>query len=171
MTTVMATAPVVMSGHRRLDLDAVFIAAAAAVLVALIGAIPGVVVGTDTGWFDPPWWYPPEVVFPIVWTGLFVLKGIAVSIVWRADRTRRSVRRALGWFALQFALNLAWTPAFFGLRAPWLALGVLLALWLAIVATIAAFGRVDRHAAVLLLPYLGWVTFAGGLNAAIAVGG
>lgn len=62
---------------------------------------------------------------------------------------------------MQFALNLAWTPAFFGLQRPDLGL----------VATIAAFYRVSRVAAALLVPYLAWVTFAAVLNYAIYAGG
>jgi tryptophan-rich sensory protein len=135
-----------------------------------VGASPAVFVGSDTTWIDRPWFFPPTILFPVVWTLLFTLLGVALFLVWRQGTERRAVRVALAAFAGQFVLNLAWTPVFFGLRRPDLGLAVIAALWLAVVATVAAFDRVDRRAAALLLPYLGWVSFAGVLNYAIAVG-
>lgn len=140
------------------------------IAVNALGALPAVFVGSDTSWFDRPALFPPEIAFPIVWTALFTLMGIALSIVWRRDVTRRDVQIALATFAAQFALNLAWTPAFFGLRNPGLGMVVIGALWVAIVATIVAFDRVDRRAAALLVPYLLWVSFAAVLNYAIYTG-
>ena len=135
-----------------------------------LGAAPAVVSGSDTGWIDRPWFFPPEVLFPIVWTLLFTLMGIALFLVWRAGRSTRNGRVAIAAFAIQFALNIAWTPVFFGLQRPDLGLLVIGGLWVAIVATIAAFDRVSRPAAVLLIPYLGWVSFAFVLNYAIYAG-
>lgn len=106
---------------------------------------------------------PPNWVFGPVWTTLFAFLGVALWLVWRAVPAP-GTRRALGLFAVQFALNVAWSAAFFGLRSPVAGLVVIGALWLAIVATIRAFDRVDRRAAVLLVPYLLWVTFAAYLN-------
>ncbi|MCU4926810.1 tryptophan-rich sensory protein [Halobacteria archaeon AArc-dxtr1] len=133
----------------------------------LLGSAPSVFVGSDTGWFEPPWFYPPEIAFPVVWTLLFTLLGVVVFRLWRRGLGRRDVQIALAAFAVQFALNLAWTPAFFGLQRPGLALAVIVALWVAIVATIGAVARVDRVAAALLVPYLVWVSFATVLNYAI----
>lgn len=135
--------------------------------VNLIGASPAVAFGSDTGWIDEPWFYPPEIAFPIAWTVLFSLLGVALFLVWRRGLDRRPVRIAVGAFAVQFALNLAWTPVFFGLQRPDLGLVVLAALLIAVVGTIAAFDRVDRRAALLLVPYLAWIVFATALNYAI----
>lgn len=135
-----------------------------------LGALPSVFFGADTDWIEEPWFYPPEILFPVVWTLLFTLMGISLFLVWRAGQAgvdSQAVAAAFGAFVLQFALNLAWTPAFFGLQRPDLGLVVIGALWIAIVATIVAFDRVSRPAAVLLVPYLGWVTFALALNYAI----
>lgn len=137
------------------------------VAVNAVGALPAVLVGSDTGWIERPWFYPPEIAFPVVWTLLFTLLGVALYRVWRQGTDRRDVRIAFGVFAVQFALNLAWTPAFFGLQRPDLGLVVLVPLWVAIVATIVAFDRVDRIAAALVVPYLLWVSFATVLNYAI----
>mgnify|MGYP006283499827 CR=1 FL=1 len=135
--------------------------------VNALGALPAVFVSGDTSWIDRPWFYPPEVLFPIVWTLLFTLLGLSLVVVWRRGTDRRAVRIALGTFAVQFALNLAWTPVFFGLQRPDLGLLVIVGLWIAIVATIRAFSRVSRTAAALLVPYLAWVSFALILNSAI----
>lgn len=100
--------------------------------------------------------------FPVVWTLLFTLLGIALWLVWESDGAGRGL--ALSLFAAQMVANVAWSPAFFGAENLLLGLGVILALWILIVATILAFRRVDRRAAVLLVPYLAWTTFAAVLN-------
>jgi len=138
--------------------------------VNTVGASPAFVFGADTGWIDKPWFFPPAIVFPVVWTALFALMGVALFLVWRAGTERRDVRVALAAFGAQFALNLAWTPVFFGLRRPGLGLVVILLLVVAIAATVVAFDRVDRRAAVLLAPYHLWAAFAGVLNYAIYAG-
>jgi benzodiazapine receptor len=145
-------------------------AVALVVAVNALGAAPSLFVGADTSWFDRPWFFPPTIAFPVVWTLLFTLMGVALYLVWRAEADARDTRLALGAFAAQFALNLAWTPAFFGLQRPGLGLVIIVLLWVAIVGTIAAFDRVDRRAALLLMPYLAWVSFAAVLNYAIWVG-
>lgn len=135
--------------------------------VNAVGALPAVFVGSDTAWIDKPAFFPPELAFPVVWTLLFTLLGVALYRVWQTpDGPDRS--RALALFAGQFAVNLVWTPVFFGLRAPVAGLVIIAVLWVAILATIRAFDHVDRPAAALLLPYLAWVSFATVLNAAIA---
>ena len=142
-----------------------------AVLINAIGASPALFFGADTDWFERPWFFPPEILFPIAWTILFTLMGIAVYIVWRYGTDREAVTHAVGVFVVQLILNVLWTPAFFGLQRPDLGLLVIVALWLAIVATIWAFHRVKPVAAWLLLPYLAWVSFATILNYAIYVHG
>ena len=138
------------------------------ILVNAVGAAPALVAGPDSAWFrelEKPVFYPPEIAFPVVWTLLFSLLGIALWLVWRTDAPGRAL--ALSLFVAQMAVNAAWTPAFFGRESPELGLVVILVLWVLIVATIVAFGRVDRRAAALLVPYLAWVAFAAILNGAI----
>lgn len=140
-------------------------AAAFVVLVNAVGAAPAVAFGPDSAWFqglEEPAFYPPEVAFPVAWTLLFTLLGLALWLVWRADAPARGA--ALGLFVAQMAANVAWTPAFFGLESIGLGLAVIVVLWVLVVATIAAFRRVDRRAAALLVPYLLWITFAAALN-------
>jgi len=145
-------------------------AAIAALLVNLVGASGVVFTTPESAWFQSlplPWFYPPTWLFGVVWTLLFTLIGVATYLIYRAGTDRRDVRLALGLFVLQMVVNVAWSPAFFELQAPGLALGVIGVLWLLIVATIWAFQRVDRRAAGLLVPYLAWVSFAAVLNGSI----
>jgi tryptophan-rich sensory protein len=118
------------------------------------------------GLAKPPW-TPPGGIFGPVWTTLYLMMGVALLQVWRRDRRRPEVQLALGAFAIQLALNGAWSWIFFGRRQIGLAFAEILVLHVAIVATIAAFARVSRPAAWLLVPYLAWVTFAAVLNGAI----
>ncbi|SEO55563.1 TspO and MBR related proteins [Halogranum amylolyticum] len=137
------------------------------VLVNVVGAVPAVLGGPDSAWFaalEKPWFYPPSVTFGIVWTLLFTLMGVALWLVWRRGTDSSAVRLALGAFVLQFVFNVAWTPVFFALQRPAAAFWIIVALVVAVVGTIAAFARVDRRAAALLVPYLLWGCFAAVLN-------
>ncbi len=133
--------------------------------VGLLGAIP--TARAIPSWYrglEKPPWNPPDAVFGPVWTALYALMGVALVLVRRADG---ETGRAQVAFGLQLALNLAWSLVFFGNRDPRGALVVIAMLWFAILATIAEFGRLRPTAAVLLVPYLGWVSFASLLNAEI----
>ncbi|HET6379964.1 MAG TPA: TspO/MBR family protein [candidate division Zixibacteria bacterium] len=112
---------------------------------------------------DKPGWSPPSSAFGPVWTVLYLLIGVSGWLV--AQRTGSGGAQRL--WGLQLALNAAWTPLFFGLRRPGMALVEIMATLAAIVLTVAAFFRQRRLAGVLLLPYLAWVAFATALNAAI----
>ncbi len=112
-----------------------------------------------------PGWNPPAWVFGPTWTLLYILIGVAVYRVARRDSPHTPV--ALTWFFAQLVLNALWTPLFFGLHRPDLALVCIVALWLAIVGMMRAFARVSPGASAMLTPYLLWVSFATALNAAI----
>lgn len=93
--------------------------------------------------------------------------GIATFLVWQRGLGVTAVKVALVWFLVQLTLNASWTPVFFGLHRPGLALIVIVLLWAAVAMTIVRFLRVSRPAALLLIPYLLWVSFATVLNASI----
>lgn len=117
------------------------------------------------GWYrtlEKPAWNPPEAIFAPVWTTLYLLMGVAMVFARRGEPQRRNPTQAA--FAVQLALNLAWSLAFFGGRSPAAGVVVIVLLWGAIVGTISEFARASRLAAMLLLPYLAWVTFATALN-------
>lgn len=112
---------------------------------------------------------PPGWVFPIVWTILYILMGFASYQVVTARRGREEVGRALFLYGLQLAANFCWPVLFFRQGWYWLSFVWLLLLWYLILQTIFLFEEIRRSAAYLLLPYLLWVTFAGYLNAGIAM--
>lgn len=106
-----------------------------------------------------PSWAPPGWLFGPVWTTLYVLMGVAAWLVWR-KRGFGGARSALGLFLVQLVLNAAWSWLFFVWRQGGLAFAEILVLWILIASTLVRFGRIQKSAAVLLAPYLAWVTFA-----------
>lgn len=113
-----------------------------------------------------PAWTPPNVLFPLVWTTLYVMMGVAAFRVWWRHGFRNAPL-ALALFGLQLGLNAGWSWLFFGRHAIGAALVEIGVLGVTIVATALAFQARDRLAARLLLPYLAWVCFAAVLNFAI----
>ena len=135
-------------------------------LCVLLGFLAGQSSGADTAWFrglEKPAIYPPASTFSIVWTILYVMIGFALAIVCSAWGARWRTA-ALAVFAVHFALNLSYTPVFFGAQEIAAALIVLLLVDVTLLVVIALFWRVRRTAGLLLLPYLAWVLFATVLN-------
>jgi tryptophan-rich sensory protein len=122
---------------------------------------------TVSSWYltlRKPDWTPPSGVFAPVWISLYLLMGISAFLVWRKGLGHEWVRAALVLFLIQLVLNTLWSAAFFGATSPLAGLIVIVALWLAILATIAVFLRVSLGAGLLLIPYISWVSFAAVLN-------
>ncbi|MCR9146512.1 MAG: tryptophan-rich sensory protein [Rhodobacteraceae bacterium] len=109
---------------------------------------------------DKPPWTPPNWLFPVAWTTLYLLMAAAGARVAVSDGN--AVAMAL--WSLQIALNGLWTPVFFGLRRLKLGLMVLIGLWLSVAATLLALWQVDWIAGLMFVPYLVWVSVAGALN-------
>jgi tryptophan-rich sensory protein len=117
-------------------------------------------------WYDrlrKPWWTPPNWLFPVAWTLLYVCMAAAGARV--AVSPDNGI--AMAFWALQIALNGLWTPVFFGLKKMRLGLIVLSGLWLSVAASVVALWQVDTIAGLLFLPYLAWVSVAGALNASV----
>ncbi|MFN3408930.1 MAG: TspO/MBR family protein [Limisphaerales bacterium] len=110
-----------------------------------------------------PDWNPPSWIFGPVWTALYLMMAVAAWLVWQRGGWAVQWRPLLA-FVVQWALNALWSPLFFGWRRPDLAFVEILLLWLAVAASLGLFWRVSRMAGWLLVPYLGWVTFAAWLN-------
>ncbi len=108
---------------------------------------------------------PPNWLFGPVWTVLYVLMAVSAWLVWRQREPWRRSRSALTFWCLQLAVNSAWTPVFFGLHQLAAGLAVMVVMLSAVVTTILRFWPVNRLAGAMLLPYLGWVSFATYLNA------
>jgi benzodiazapine receptor len=113
-----------------------------------------------------PAWNPPNWIFGPVWTALYTIMAVTAWLVWKRGGFAGQ-RGALLLFLLQLLFNALWSPLFFGLHLPGLAFVDLVLLWLALLATVAAFWKAHRLAGAMLLPYLAWITFAGALNFAI----
>lgn len=138
-------------------------------VVEILGSLSGLLtVSSIKDWYatltQPPG-TPPNWVFGPVWTLLYAMIGTSIALVWHADADPPVKRKAIILFLVQFALNLAWTPIFFGAHQLGLALIVILLLLAAIIATVFAFRPVNRTASWLLLPYALWVSYATWLNA------
>lgn len=110
---------------------------------------------------------PPAWIFPVVWTILYILMGIASYLIYQQINTNKNVRQALRLYGLQLFFNFGWSILFFNLEAYFIAFLWLLALWVLIWFTLLAFYSINKKAAWLLVPYLVWVTFAGYLNFAV----
>ena len=124
-------------------------------------------------WFPTlikPSFNPPNWVFAPVWSMLYIMMGIAAGLVWNrmeASKDKELVKKSLIFFAIQLGLNALWSVLFFGLRNPMLALIEIVLLWLMIYETYIKFGKIDKIAGYLFLPYLAWVSFASILNGSI----
>jgi tryptophan-rich sensory protein len=133
-------------------------------LCLLVGAVSGIITaGNVRTWYPtlarPPG-TPPDWVFGPVWTTLYVLMGVAAWRVWR--RGDYEALRLWGW---QLLVNAFWTPVFFAVHSPGMALVVILGLLLLVALTAYTFARADRLAGLMFVPYLGWVCYATYLNA------
>jgi tryptophan-rich sensory protein len=136
--------------------------------ILFLGILSGRASGSGDGnpWFDSlakPSFMPPSWAFPVAWTLLYILMGLALAMVVSArGAERRGI--AIGVFLAQLALNLCWSPVFFAFHRP----GVALALILVMIALAAAaawlFARIRVAAGLMLLPYLAWLCFAAALN-------
>lgn len=107
-----------------------------------------------------PGWTPPDWLFPIAWTLLYLSSAFAAARVAMLDDNAH----AMGFWALQIALNTLWTPVFFGLQRLGAGLVIIAALWVAVVGTMLSFLALDPLAGWLIAPYVVWVSYAGALN-------
>lgn len=144
----------------------VLIAAFAALLVGALGATI-----TEVGpWYRglvQPRWAPPDAAYGVAWTAIYALSALAGVTGWRARASARDGDWLIGLFALNGFLNLLWSFLFFRLHRPDWAVIEALALWLSVLALILAIWRRSMSGAIMLVPYLCWVTFAGYLDMTI----
>ncbi len=114
-------------------------------------------------YLEKPGFTPPDWVFGPVWSTLYILMGISLFLVVRHSMNGKNIR-AVQIFFLQLFLNLLWSIVFFGSHSIGGGLVVIIVMWFLIVITILKFAKHSGYAALLLLPYLAWVTFATYLN-------
>ncbi len=144
----------------------------ACTLCLVLGTASGVATsGSIEGWYSTlikPSFNPPNWIFGPVWTALYLMMGFAFALVWqRYAEGGLTARRSMIMFTLQFLLNLAWTPIFFGAENLALAFAVIVVLWIMILLTTICFFQQHRLAGILMVPYLLWVSFAAVLNFSI----
>ncbi len=112
---------------------------------------------------------PPGWLFPVVWTLLYTLMGIASYLVLTSEASKEEISKALNVYLYQLLVNFLWSTWFFNLQWYYFAFVWLVLLWILILATLVRFYRISKPAGYLLVPYLLWVTFAGYLNLGIAL--
>lgn len=147
----------------------------ASLIVSVVIAIAAAWIGsqfTATGpgtWYASlvkPTWNPPNWLFGVVWTLLYLAMAVAAWLVWRKGGWTANAG-ALTLYGLQLALNVMWSAIFFTLQRPGAALIEIVLLWIAVLLTTLSFWKRDIRAGALFLPYLAWVTFAVALNFSI----
>ncbi|MBQ3309327.1 tryptophan-rich sensory protein [Candidatus Saccharibacteria bacterium] len=125
--------------------------------------------------FNQPPLAPPAWLFPVAWTILYVLMGIASYLIWKKGYNSKKAaeksasKTALVIYAVQLVFNFVWTPLFFNLGWYWPAFIWLMVMWILIITLMAKTYKLSRSAFWLLLPYLIWCTFAAYLNCGIAI--
>ncbi|MDY3619294.1 TspO/MBR family protein [Agathobaculum sp.] len=133
----------------------------------IVGGLAGVLTMNSMSVYEslilPPL-APAPWVFPVVWTILYILMGVASWLVYRSDAPQDEKKGALKAYAVQLAVNFIWPILFFKLESYFTAFLWLVLLVILILVTIVRFARIDRRAAWLLAPYLLWTVFAGYLN-------
>ena len=112
---------------------------------------------------------PPGWLFPVVWTVLYTMMGVASYLVLVSGGSQADVSSALLFYGVQLAFNFVWSFLFFSFELYWFAFVWLIALWILILITALKFSKLSDVAAYLMLPYLAWVTFAAYLNFGIAL--
>jgi len=134
--------------------------------LATFAAASSGAVFTPDAWYramNKPAWTPKDWVFPTVWTPLYILIAVSGWLVWR-EAGFAGAAVPLVVYAVQLVLNAGWSAVFFGLKRPGLAFAEVSALWLSIALTMALFWPISPTAALILVPYLVWVTIASVLN-------
>ncbi|MBV7316583.1 TspO/MBR family protein [Shewanella sp. NIFS-20-20] len=132
-------------------------------VTSALGAIASIQAKTFYGQLSQPEWAPAAWVFGPVWTSLFIMMAIAAWLVWRQQGGQHRVQ-ALTLFVIQLAINALWSWLFFAWQLGMFAFIDIVILVALLALTIISFWREQRLAALLLVPYLLWVTFAAGLN-------
>ncbi|HVF94009.1 MAG TPA: TspO/MBR family protein [Sphingomonas sp.] len=141
-----------------------------AAVIALVVAVMGATITEIGPWYHglvQPRWAPPEAAYGVAWTGIYALTALAGVTGWLAMPRQSEREWLLGTFALNGFLNILWSLLFFRLHRPDWALIEVVVLWVSVAALLVLIWRRSIIGAVLLIPYLLWVTFAGYLNMTI----
>ncbi len=113
---------------------------------------------------NKPSFSPPNWLFGPVWLVLYTMMGIGVWLIWQKREKSKEAKFGVGLFFVHLLVNAAWSPIFFGMKNLFCALIIIVMMWAMIVWLILVWGKIDKRAAYLLVPYLMWVSFATALN-------
>lgn len=108
---------------------------------------------------------PPNYVFSIAWSALYIMIFLSFILYLKSNPTNTG----LSLFVIQLILNLSWAPVFFSLKKPFLALIIILIMWIFILLTMINFYKTNKTSCYLLIPYFIWVSFATYLNFFIVI--
>ena len=154
----------------------IFFAIGLIILPLVVGVASTAITGNammSFGKFNQPPLAPPAWLFPVAWTVLYILMGVASYLIYRLDPKTKGGRKLQAAeiiiYFVQLFFNFMWTILFFRLEARWVAFGWLVCMWLMVFALIVMCGKNRKAAAWCLVPYLLWCTFASYLNVMIAI--
>lgn len=146
------------------------------ILPLVVGVVSTGITGStmmEFGRLNQPPLAPPAWLFPVAWTTLYILMGVASYLIYKLDPKTRAEQKLqtaeIIIYFVQLFFNFMWTILFFRLEARWVAFGWLIAMWLMIFALICICMKNRKAAAWCLVPYLLWCTFAMYLNVMIAI--
>ncbi len=139
-------------------------------LAGLIGSI--FTTPSISTWYQTlvkPSYNPPNWLFAPAWTLLFLLMGISLFLIWTSQADKKTKQKAIAIFNTQLLFNILWSLFFFTFKNPTLAFIEIIIFWILILINIKSFSTIKRFAAILLIPYILWVSFAAFLNLSIVL--
>ncbi len=137
-----------------------------------VGGLSALITGKDMMIYDEitrPKLSPPFIVFPIAWSILYILMGISLYMIWNKDDRYTNKSRAYLFFTASLIFNFLWSPIFFSAKLFAVAFVVLILMFISVLLTIIEYYKINKAAAILQIPYLLWLVFAGYLNLAISI--
>ena len=139
-------------------------------LPLIVGAVSALLTSGSMKLFDmvekPPL-SPPGWLFPVAWTILYTLMGVASYLVLTSDAEKQEISKAISLYIYQLIVNFLWPTFFFSFRWFFFSFLWLILLWVLVLLTTIRFYRISKPAGYLMIPYLVWLTFAGYLNLGI----
>lgn len=123
----------------------------------------------EYGTLNKPPLSPPTIVFPIAWTILYLLMGIASAIIYSKEEYGSDRSTGLTLHVVQLILNFFWSIIFFNMGKYYIAFVWLIILWLVVFSMMSNYKKISQTAFFLNVPYIVWLTFAGYLNLAVAI--
>ena len=153
--------------QKRLNLGLLILALAVPLCVGGLSAMITGDMMKEYHFLNKPALSPPGWLFPIVWTLLYIMMGLASYLVISSGADKRIITNALIFFALQLALNFLWSILFFNNGLFLRAFVELIVMWIAAIITTVIFFKINRAAGWMMIPYILWTTFAGYLNFAV----